>query len=105
MGREVLPVVAEHAEQQVELVDCATPAVLDQRQRLAGLGRMIAHDSLRGAGLDDHQRDVMGDDVVQLTGDALTFCDDGLAGLEVLLALEQAGAGGGCRPPSRAGAG
>ena len=34
---EALPVVAEHAEQQVELVDGATATVLNQRQRLTGL--------------------------------------------------------------------
>lgn len=56
---------------------------------------MVTHDPLRGAGLDDHQRDVMGDDIVKITRDAFTFRGDGLAGLEVALAFEQAGAGGG----------
>ena len=42
--------------------------------------------------LDHHQRDVVGDDVVQLTGDAHALVADGLLGQQLALALQPLGA-------------
>ncbi len=43
---------------------------LDRFEGLARTAAVDVHDAPAGSGLNDHQRDVVGHDIVQLSGDA-----------------------------------
>ena len=64
-----LVAVAHQPEQAAQLAERLAPAALDlgeRRDRVVGLG---VEDAARGAGLHDHHRDRVRDDVVQLARD------------------------------------
>ena len=63
-------------------------AGLDREQRLAGLVGVGVHDLAGGAGLDDHDADVVGHHVVQLAGDPGAFVLGRAAQRLGLLALQ-----------------
>ena len=66
---QLLVAAAQDAEQAAQLTERLAPGVLDGGDRCAralGIGR---DGALGGGGLDEHDRDVVGDDVVQLARD------------------------------------
>src|SRR3954454_20260167 len=62
-------VLAKRTEEHVQLVDRAPARRLDRCQLLGGLLGLGREDAPRSAGLDTHQADVVGDDVVELSRD------------------------------------
>lgn len=63
-------VLAQDTQQPPHLGDGLTAALLDRQQRLAHAAGLALEHLARGAGLEHHQADVVGDDVVELSGDA-----------------------------------
>ena len=79
---------AEEAEQAVQLDDGLPAGGLDRAERLLGLVGLPRHDAPRRAGLDAHDADVVGDDVVQLARDPHALLEHGAAGVLLPLALQ-----------------
>ena len=71
---------AQQAEHAAELGDRLLPGVLDGAQRLPRAVRIAVEQVLGGAGLDHHDADAVGDDVVQLAGDPGALGGDGVRG-------------------------
>ena len=83
---------SEGLEQVVQLVECGARLGLDAAEGGARRIRIPLHDRARRTRLHAHRRDVVGDDVVQLSRDAHAVERDGLRGGDLALALEFEGA-------------
>ncbi len=95
LGAEVVAVGAvgaEDAKEVAELAEGLAAGAFDVAHGIDGRVEVVAGDGLGRAGLDGHHRDLVGDDVVELAGDAGSFVGDGLAGPSVLVGLEPFGA-------------
>ncbi len=79
----------QHAEQVAQLGHRVAAGGLDGEERLLGLVDVGGEHLPRGAGLDDHQADVVADDVVQFAGDAGALGVDRALGRALPLPLEQ----------------
>ena len=84
--------LAQHAEHAAQFVQCASAGRLDRLQRLLGLVRLGVDHVRAHAGLHGDHAHRMGDDVVQLLGDAQPFAADSLTGIGVALAFQSLGA-------------
>ena len=78
---------AEKAEQSVQLKHCLAAGVLDRTQHHHCLLRTPPHHAPCGAGLNAHDADVVGDDVVQFTRDAYPLFEHRASCVFVSLAL------------------
>jgi hypothetical protein len=67
-GRPLLA-LAEHVQHRPQLLDGVVGGLLDGRQGAAGLARLLVHQVQGHPGLDVDQGDVVGEHVVELTGD------------------------------------
>ncbi len=83
---------AEGVEKLMQLVDGLAGGALDAAEQVARGIRSVVDDRAGGPGLHAHHRDVVGDDVVQLAGDAHAVEGDGLRRGDLALALELGGA-------------
>ena len=81
-------------EQPARLDQRLAPGLLDRGQRLARRRLLGAQGVALGAGLDHHDADVVGHEVVQLARDAGALLGHRLVGAQLVLALEQLGARG-----------
>ena len=86
--------LAQHVERGAQLPQRLPACVLDGRQRGAGLLRQFAVDVKRDACLDVDEGDVVGEDIVQLPGDAQAL----VARLQLFLLLLQPRGFGGPEP-------
>ena len=82
----------QHAQQPARLDQRLAPGLLDRGERLAGRVLLGTQGVALGAGLDDHDADVVGHEVVQLARDPCALLGDRLIGAQLVLALEQLGA-------------
>ena len=80
-------VVAKHAEHAAHLGESAAAGLLDRLQHLARRAVRSAEHAPLCTRLHHHDRDVVGDHVVQLTRDPCALLDDRLARGHVALAL------------------
>ncbi len=96
LGLELGAVVlaAQHAQQPARLDQRLAPGLLDRGQRLARRRLLGAQRMALGAGLDDHHADVVRHEIVQLARDAGALLGHRLVRAQLVLALEQLGAGG-----------
>ena len=78
---------AEHPHQAAHLGEGAAADLLDRLEHLARRAAAIAESAAFRARLDDHDRHVVRDHVVELAGDSRTLLDHRLARGEVALAL------------------
>jgi hypothetical protein len=68
--RQLLVAAAQDAEQAAQLAERLAAGVLDRGDGGAGALGVGRHGALGSRGLDEHHRDVVGDDVVQLARDS-----------------------------------
>ncbi len=73
--------LAQQADRGAQLRKRRAGRLADMRQGLFGLVGPVVHDMGGDPGLDVDQRDVVGDDIVQLAGDAHPLLGDTAAGL------------------------
>ena len=71
VGRDIVPQLAERGP----------PRLLDRLQSATDLRRVVIEQSPGRSGLDHHDTDGVGDDVVQFPSDAASFLRDGAAGI------------------------
>src|SRR5690606_3714642 len=76
-----VPGLAEQADGGAQLVQGGAAGLADVGEGLLGLVGPLVHDVGGDPGLDVDQGDVVGDDVVQVAGDAQAFLGDPAAGL------------------------
>ena len=97
--RELLVAAPQDAEQPSQLAERLAAGLLDRGDGGAGALGVGRHGALGGRGLDEHDRDVVGDDIVQLARDPGALAQHGrrlalgpvaldLAGLLVQTAIE-----------------
>ncbi len=84
--------LAEQAHGGAQLVERRTAGLADVGEGLLGLVGPLVHDVRRDPGLHVDQRDVVGDHVVQIAGDAQPLLGDAAAGLLLTGALGAFGA-------------
>ena len=89
LGGEVVGLAgaAQEPEQTVQLDDRLAAGRFDRAERRRRLVRLAFHHPPGRAGLHAHHADVVGDDVVQLAGDADPLGEHGLAGVLLPLSL------------------
>ena len=75
----------QHAEQVAHLAQRLAAGALDQRRGLDRALRVAGEDAPRAAGLDDHHRDAVGDDVVHLARDPAALVGDRARGVGLAL--------------------
>jgi hypothetical protein len=91
--RELVVGAAQHAEQAAHLRHRGAAGRLDRRQDVGRPGPLVAERAALGARLHDHDREVVGDDVVELARDPRSLLGDRQPGLvlALLLKLDRAG--------------
>src|SRR5262249_56798883 len=82
---------ADGAEEATEICERRGHDGLDVRQGLARTLRLRVEDVTRGGGLDDHDADVVGEDVVKLARDPRLFLSGGPSRLGLAFPLEPRG--------------
>ncbi len=78
----------QDSEQAAQLGERVPTSLLDGGHGLHGTPRILVEENAGGPGLHGHERDRMGDHVVQLTGDPAPFLCDRRALRPLALALE-----------------
>src|SRR5205814_5941997 len=89
--RVVVVVTTHRAELAAQFGEGVAAGVLDRLEDLAGRAVLLVEHARLYAGLDDRRGDLVGDQVVQVTGDTGPFQGYGEADLFLLLALQAAG--------------